>query len=410
MKKVLIVIVCVLMLGGGFIFYSTSKSESLASSYEVIEITKPADEEATELDENESEVDKKEDAKDKVLVDNYIYAEPFEVETSDGIKVIVDPSIEAAQLVVEIIGRRTNFTLYAKSSYMADQEEHFKQFEDHRVFKLAKIMQSQHGFAYDAVPSIVHYFDENAKLKEGLILKGENVERAGGEEMMKDFMKALYEFRAYSDYDSYFLANEERYMKEITKTKDVLEGLDIISNIEDYYGYLKGDITIHISPGLGGGFGCSNEYKDGFELLPTIGSTGDKDKFALFLWHELSHAYVNPQTQKYPDKVEKTSDLLTPIKGSMKKQAYGTWETSLNEHIVRANVIEMAKKAYGQKKADEILLEELSFDFIYEEDILAFLEDYTSNRTTYKTFDDYFEILMDKVSQMEKYETMYYQK
>lgn len=339
------------------------------------------------------------DLKEETL--SHEFAKPMVKELGENLSIAVDPKIESAYLVFEMISLDTGFSQYEGSTYMDDQVKHFEEFRDHEVFNIARRM-AMDGFKYDAIASSLHLFKDDITLKEGIVPDENVLARAGGIENIEEFLVALYDFRKESDYDAYFELNDTFYQEYMDRAENYLSSSSFYDVFSNYYGNLSGDIRITITPECGHGYGCSNKYENRIDLMPTIPvSNYDKD-FIGVLIHELSHPFVNHETARRADIVENTEELYAPISGPMSSKLYSNWEISLNEHIVRANTIYMMGQIFGDKSTKSYLKRDENDGFIYIEPIYESIKYYETNRETYKTFSEYYDVLMSDIEKIEK--------
>lgn len=145
-----------------------------------------------------------------------------------------------------------------------------------------------------------------------------------------------------------------------------IKDMKIAEALDNYYGMKVNSYNIVLTPMFhNGGYGPGVKGENG--LLDIYGIIGpfdtvrneegkmvpvySSDTLRYLVWHEFGHSFVNPTTEKYVDEINKYSNLYPPIKDIMQSQAYGTWETCVNEHIVRAVTTRLTYihlgKAYG---------------------------------------------------------------
>lgn len=339
---------------------------------------------------------KENESKLELEKDNYVFTESLEIDINDNLSVFVDPSIEATNLVMEMIKDETGYSMYRDSNYMKLQVDHFLKYKDHRIFDMAREMH-KNGFSFDAISGNLHSVNGEGDIIKGLIVDEARLERAGGAQQLKDFIDALYDFRAVSDYDTYFLENKDFYMEELELAKKHLMAVNLTEEFSNFYGYLLDEIKICIIPDSLGGFGISNTYNDHIDAIPTLPVYEDEVDFISFLVHELSHPYINPQTKLYPELIEASSYLFEPIKSDMVSQAYPIWEHCLNEHIVRACTILIMDQLYGNDESSALLSSELTRKFVYIEPVIESLEIYGRSRDRYSDIRPYIEVLLKDI-------------
>lgn len=339
--------------------------------------------------------------KDEKIISN----EPFELATafekvvSDTITLKVDPKIESTYLIAHMLSEETGYEVYFDEDeykYVSNQVERFKAYKDHEVFTILENMISN-GFAYDAISGVLHYYDDNLELREGIILDENIMQRAGGQAQVEEYLSALCDFRKVSRYDDYFSENEEYYETLLNRAEEHIENSNMEEVYLDYYGESLGPLVVVVTPITPMGFGNRIELENEKILMPTLRVSSNEEKYISFLLHEISHSYVNPQTSLQLEKVNTLAELFEPIKSSMTKQSYPTWEISLNEHIVRANVIMMIEEIYGTPAREDRIAYEMERDFIYLNNVLASLEDYTDSREKYPVFHMYHDSILNNL-------------
>ncbi|MCG4587343.1 DUF4932 domain-containing protein, partial [Anaerosalibacter bizertensis] len=93
------------------------------------------------------------------------------------------------------------------------------------------------------------------------------------------------------------------------------------------------------------------------------------------------------------NEAKKYSKLYIPVKDTMEKEAYGDWESCLNEHIIRAIT---ARFNYKKDKSlgDNTIEWEKENGFIYIDKLLEKLDEYDNNRDIYPTFESFYPELL----------------
>lgn len=336
----------------------------------------------------------------EVYEDDFEWAMPFEKKISDNVTVMIDPKIEAAYLVLEMLYPETGYTQTYGADSMEKQKEAFSDFRDHEVFEITLKMFNR-GFNYDAVASVLHYYDDTLKLKENIIPDEHIINRAGGYDQIDAYLEALYDFRKVSDFDASFRKNEDAYKLLLDQAYDHIINTNMETIYIDYFGQSLGEVKVFLSPDSNHGYGCRNVYEDRMTLMPTLSVSSNEKGFIKFLLHEIGHSYVNPQNELRKEAVNELAYLIQPIKKPMAQQAYENWETILNEHIVRATVIDMMESIYGKDIVEELIVKEKEKRFDYIEEILDSLDQYKMNREKYRTLNLYFDQLLEDLRAIE---------
>lgn len=89
-----------------------------------------------------------------------------------------------------------------------------------------------------------------------------------------------------------------------------------------------------------------------------------------YVWHEFGHSYVNPEIEKYAERLENSSILFEPLQILMKKQAYDSWKICVMEHIVRAIHIRLIETYIGKSEASLKLDSDQKNGFAYIKPLL----------------------------------------
>ena len=334
-----------------------------------------------------------------IIIHNQTFelANSFKKELSETITLKIDPKIEATYLIAHMLSDKTGYEVYFdEDDYVSDQVAEFSEYKDHKVFSILENMIMQ-GFAYDAMSGVLHYYDDDLELIDGIKIDESIIKRAGGKEQIEEYLSALYDFRKVSNYDKYFIENEKYFEKILDRAKKHIENSNMEKVYLDYYGESLGDLMVVITPISPMGYGNRIEFDDRKVLMPTLRVSMDEERYISFLLHEISHSYVNPETDLKLDKANTLKALFDPISVPMTQQSYPKWEICLNEHIVRANVILMIEEIYGELARENRLNYDEERDFIYLKNVINSLEEYRASREEYPKFHMYYDLILDNL-------------
>ncbi len=327
--------------------------------------------------------------------DGYVPEKSIYYNPESRIKFRVSPMIETTYLAVEMANGGNDFTNYQDNTpYVEAGRERFRDFEDHEFVRMLSSMMAR-GYTYDAIPSSIYHFNENFELRDDIEINEFTMKRSSGQENLEKLMVYLKAFRMDSDFDSYFLENKEEYIKMMDKGHHMLTSHNVEEVVESFYGKPIQNSIITITPYAKNAYGVSIGLKTGsLEVLPTLGVYDDEEIFLNVLVHEISHTYVNPLTAKQGEILDETEGLYAPIEKVMSSQAYTTWETTINEHIVRASTAIILRDILGETAYENALARDRERGFEYIDEIVESVSYYTENRDKYPTFQDYHPELM----------------
>lgn len=118
------------------------------------------------------------------------------------------------------------------------------------------------------------------------------------------------------------------------------------------------------------------------------------------MFHECSHPFINPLTDKYENlakEYENAHELLKLYKLPGFKSGYGDWIECINEHLVRAMVIHLLQKCNLLDAAKEMLDQDLYLGYKYIPFILEY-NIYDHNRVIYPDFESFYPVLLEVFS------------
>ena len=343
--------------------------------------------------------------------------EPMRIEpiqkAYNGINILVDPRIEllASVQLISNYNQRYGLLSSINTSYKADMKEYFLPFQKHKVVEAFNKM-SERGFSYDAPPHWMVHLSKSFEVEDNLKIPEQLIQRAGGQKQLNELTQLMQNYYHNTEFEMFWKEHETFYTDMIDQTISAIGTENRIDALEAYYGKQMASYNIILAPLFhAGGFGPSVESESGeiaiYSIqgphglekgLPTYGS---EDNFTYLMWHEFGHSFVNPLTTKYRTEALQYESLYQPIETQMKNLAYSNWETSLNEHIVRAVVARLTALRLGESSGEYILNKEREQGFIYIDAIYKKLLEYEKNREVYPTFETFYVELLSVFEEIE---------
>ncbi len=281
--------------------------------------------------------------------------------------------------------------------YKQETTDYFMPYANHRAIVLFEQMSSQ-GFNFDAPPTVMIHLSLPPDLTIQYPLSEELITRVGGLEQLEEFLEASREFALDTNFMSFFEQHEPFYQQLVDNVS--VDYADLIS-LETYYGMQQHSYNIILVPlYLAGGYGPLIKHPNGsydvysisgpYNVVDNIPTFGSSESFRHLIWHEFSHSFVNPLTAKHWDEIELYNDAYEPIQDQMHQYGYGTWETSVNEHIVRAIVVRLTQRNFGDERGKQALKNEINWGFIYTEALVEELKQFELYRDEYPTLADFY--------------------
>jgi len=317
----------------------------------------------------------------------------------------VDKRVELLSLVFRIAGS-PEYNDRVFSSYVNDIHTHFDKYKNHEIFSLASNLRKEYDISFDAVMDLALHIEQPPKLNPLFEFSSSLDDRWNNKNAL-EFIEILQQFYIDTDCESFFNEHEELYKVAEDRFGKVYESINI-DWYEEYYG-TKPDGSFNTIIGVGNGgfnYGASVNYPNGFKekysILGTynIDTTNypfyEVDKLLPTYVHEFNHSFINPLTKQYENELENAGKKLYDIvKWSMKAQEYSSWQTMINESLVRASVIRyLIKNNFEIEKAENQLKEEFGKGFFWIKGLVEILGEYELNRKEYPTFDSYMPILI----------------
>ena len=319
----------------------------------------------------------------------------------------VDNRIELLSIVFRLAGNfEYNDDVYR--SYVSDIHKHFDKYKDHPLIAFATELRDKNGVGFDAVMFMAVYLSQPPSLDPLLPFSSKIPEGRWGQENAGKFAALLKQFYADSKCSEFFKEHEGLYKTAGERFMPVYGALDI-NWYSQYYGVKpEGSQNIIIGLGLGGGnYGAKVKYSGGKEDTYAIMGTWSIDSTNIPVYtvdnnlptiiHEFNHSYVNHLIAKHEKEFENSgTKLFELVKEGMGNQHYTSWQTMMNESLVRASVIRYLLKHDPDGKAAKYqLISDFGRGFFWIKGLVESLGVYEKNRTRYPTLESYLPVLVD---------------
>ncbi len=317
------------------------------------------------------------------------------------VKVTVDSRIELLATVQFLSGYDKRYGLINRFDfpYKQDVRKYFSEYKSHPAVKFFDQMSAE-GFSYDAPPAAMLYLSEPPELTAKLPFTAYLNGRAGGAKRLNKFVELLRDFAEETEFKVFFRAHNATFQRMEANARKKMDGINYAQTLEDYYGMRQNSYNIILAPLFVGGFGPRVERSDGkYDIYSILGPMtmkdgqpefGSESSFRHIAWHEFSHSFVNPTTAKFGKEIDRYKVLYKPISGRMSRQAYGDWQTCVNEHIVRAITTRLTCREIGSEAGALALNSEKDRGFAYVQALCGSLASYEERRDTYPTFVDFY--------------------
>ena len=319
------------------------------------------------------------------------------------------PKIDKRVEMLSIVSRLADYDEYNQSmaeKYVADIHAHFDRFKGDTLIRLANNVREESGVSFDAVMSMAV----------NLMLTGEkfsfqenwekNLDKRWTHKAALQFVTLLNQFYTKTKARVFF-ATEVPYYNKITKAFE-----QTLSNFHlrwyyDYYSIKPKDkFNIIIGCGNGGAnYGPHITDKKGVTQVFAIMGSWSFDKegnpefkqenYLPTVIHEFNHSFINPLLNNFSNNIvfkNSMEKILDTLETEMKMQAYGDWETILNESLVRASVVRYLMKSNpdNTKISEGEIMEQVNRGFLWTRELVSLLGVYEMNRGKYPTINEFY--------------------
>lgn len=311
----------------------------------------------------------------------------------------VDERIEILSIVFRL-AESEEYNSKRFKRYTDKIETYYTPYKNHELIQFIKTLRNENGVGYDAVMSMAIHLDNQFN---PLVEFTDNIpDKRWGKDKANEFVRLLQKFYIESDSKQFFKENEELYSDVSTRFLPVYEHLDL-NWYTKFYGKEPNEKFVIVN-GLGNGegnYGPSIDFPNGKREVYAIMGTWKTDGSGMAdftiesyfptLLHEFNHSFVNYLLDKNPEPFRKNGEIIyKAVENEMQNQAYGNWETMLNEALVRAAVIKYMKDhKFSEEEIKNEINEQLNRGFLWIEELLAELENYDKQRDKYPTLEKY---------------------
>lgn len=333
-------------------------------------------------------------------------ATPTTQPTAVGVR--VDPRIELLTVVQSLGSSTASLGLLnaLESPYHRDVAEYFAGYSGHPAVACIDELAAS-GFNFDAPYQLMVELSNPPTLNPlAGRLTDDVIERAGGVAPLEDCLVHMRDFATRTRFISFFNAHRGSFDRAVEPLRQTMDEADYVGALEAYYGERQSSYTVILAPLASGNFGPRVAGSDGlFHVYSILGAQRFRDGYPEFvergdlvrlLWHEFGHSFVNPLTARYADALQRSSSLYEPIAQRMGNQSYGSWETAVNEHLVRAVTARLTALHLEPEMGAITILRERSRGFAYIESIARELRAFETDRNRFPAF----ELFLPRVMQV----------
>lgn len=311
--------------------------------------------------------------------------------------------------IMSLVARLAEYEEYSSkdaTAYVAALHSWFDACKTDTLIGFAKRVREQSGIGFDAVMSMaVNLKQHKNKFTLQPNWKADLDKRWKPEDALH-FVSLLSRFYAKANAAGFFEQQAPYYAKVLSAFGQVLTNFNQ-SWYFSYYGIKPKDkFTIVIGCGNGGGnFGpgitLGKNVKQVYAIMGSwsFDTHGDpvfkESNYLPTLVHEFNHSFINPLLNRYDTSLALKNSaqvILDTMLAEMRRQAYGNWQTIVNESLVRASVVRylMFNNPGKPQVAEEELMIQVNRGFLWMKELVALLGVYEANRKKYPSINEFY--------------------
>ncbi len=325
-----------------------------------------------------------------------------DVGTPATIPVSVDPRVELLGVIFHLAGN-PEYNMGKIPSYEEDIAKSFGAFKNHPAVVIAGELHKQKGISYDAVMSLALYVTDPPELSERMDFDPlpSTLDERWSTADARRFLVAARDFAVKAHFMEFFNKHSGLYSLTRNRMEIALRSEDLAAWCKGYFGIASG-ADFHLELGMLNG-GASYGPRVSIPGQPTefhsvlgvwqIDSAG-MPEFSLDVLktvvHEFLHSFVNPLTAAHQSELAPAGrKLFASVEPIMAGLAYGSWQTVLNESLVRAITIRWVAAQTDQDQASQAVVFQQKMGFYWIDGLNNLLVQYEGNRANYPVFADY---------------------
>jgi hypothetical protein len=289
-----------------------------------------------------------------------------------------------------------------KNAYTDTIKEFFRPYQSEPIYRMTESMITC-GFTFSRPVELMLCLDNSENFEIRFPLSQFCIQCCGGPERIKALLDEIKSFYKKTNYFKFFKSVKSFYNPILKKVSESLSAYPFINIIEDEFGSIQNSYNYVLSSLMNGNFGINFvDDKTKKADLFSVFTTNDYSLSPGILFHEYSHPFINPLTDKYYELAQKYSDAYEKLKKYKLPDfhsGYGDFKECINEHFVRAMAINLLKKINLTEMAEQHLREDLYCGYKFIPAILDLYDRYDADRTAFPDFDSFYPELLKVFNQ-----------
>lgn len=284
-----------------------------------------------------------------------------------------------------------------ENKYTIAIKNFFKPYTNNSIYtKIEELIPN--GFTFSRPVELMLSLGNSSDFSRQYLLTELCIQYCGGIDTIDDLLKQLKAFWDKTGYAEFYESVKHVYDPIIERVSASLSEYPFADIIESEYGKSQNSYNYVLSSLMKGNFGICfyNQNTEKSDLF-SVFSTDDFSLSPAVLFHEYSHPFINPLTDKNYDIAQKYIDSYEELKHYKLpnfQSGYGDLKECINEHLVRAMSIHLLNKINQTELANKLLNNDLYCGYKFIPQILERYDYYDMNRDKYNTFEQFYPELL----------------
>ncbi len=276
------------------------------------------------------------------------------------------------------------FPEYTKGNvnpYRTEFVNAFRPYVSHPAVVAMRALRTEHAISHDAPMVLAVHLDDQLQLRNAAELATIDARWTGVD--VAAFAALLRDFAKDSKLDDFLAAHRAHYTALEDALRTAIDAERPVEWVDALFGArTHATYTVVPSPMTGSNnMGVRATLVDGtlqmFQLIGIDTASGlpviDNDLVYLIV-HELAHSYVNPVLAEHTAELAPAAaKLYAKVEQPMRAQAYPSWQTMVNESVVRAATVLYLRDRKGAAVADAVLEAEVKRGFLWTKELVKLL-------------------------------------
>ncbi len=321
-------------------------------------------------------------------------------------KLAIDAKVNEQVELMSIVARLAGYDEYVNNQFRAYAEDvdlHFGKHKNHELIQFARKIRQSNGIGFERVMAMAVHLNPNLTPKVPFTETAPN--KSWGKPTAEEFVRLLKVFYKEANCSEFFVSHAGMYRIAEQRYQKVVDEIDI-PWFERFYGERPSG-TFNVYIGLlndGGNYNADVIFpkgrKDIFAIMGT--SAADDKNLPVFsaeadlpvVIHEFNHSFVNHLVDENRKPFELScSTIHNLVAAKMSKLAYGSWQTALNESLVRVGVIRYLFDHQSIENTNRKIIEEKANGFVWMDELFVLLGTYENSRLAFPKLRSFMPVL-----------------